>query len=265
MKRFLRHSLSTLTYYALRLRNGHHKGVRILTYHRVTDAHPKERLCVPVANFARQMRYLRLLGFQTVTLAQVHRAFHGQGHLPPRPIVVSFDDGFEDNWLHAHPILARHGFRGVFFIPSDFIEASGAHQHHPDDRPMSWEHLETLLAEGHEIGAHSISHHKLTQLDTVEAYWEVRGSKEILEERLKRPVDFFCYPSGAYNQLIQRAVKASGYLGACTVEPGANYPGANLFSLKRTEVSAFDTLWDFHKKLFGAYDWLHVAVQRMKQ
>jgi len=180
--------------------------------------------------------------------------------LPENVVVITFDDGYEDNFLNASPELARYGFTACFFVPSAFVNAP-ATRHPAEDRPMSWEQLRGLLAHGHEIGAHSVTHRHLTSLTPQDVAWEAAESKRVLEHHLQRPIDFFCYPAGQYNEPIRLAVKTSGYLGACTVEPGANIAGADPFALKRTEVSAFDSLWDLEKKLAGAYDWLHVAVQ----
>ena len=288
MRRFFRSALSDLTHAARRLTDGHDPGLRILTYHRVTDAHPRERLCVPVSRFEEQMRRLRERGYQTISLAQAvdwltgqrqatsdKRQVIGDGRQEtrsasqvPGPMshapsaVLTFDDGYEDNFRYAAPAMERYGFTGIFFVPSGFIEDGESHP--LDDRPMTWEHLCELLRRGHEIGGHSVSHRRLASLEAIEMFWEVRGCKETLEQALRHPVEAFCYPSGDYNEMVKRAVMRSGYRAACTVEPGANIPGADPLALKRTEISGFDSLWDFEKKLAGAYNWLHRSVQRMK-
>ncbi len=232
-------------------------------YHRVTDAHPGNRLCVPVARFADQMRWLHEHEYRTISFAEAVELVRGRA---PRPklIVLTFDDGFEDNFLYAYRALAQYGFTGCFFVPSAFI-ASGQVGHEAVDQPMSWAQLDELVREGHEVGAHSVSHAKLTQIDPVQMREEVRGSKEAIEQGLQQPVKFFCYPSGDYDDAVKQAVRDSGYDGACTVEPGANYPGADPFALTRTEISAFDSLWDVEKKIAGAFDWMHRIVQWTKQ
>lgn len=130
---------------------------------------------------------------------------------------------------------------------------------------MTWAHLGTLLHEGHEVGAHSVTHRRLTECDPRDLSMEIQGCRRVLEQRLRRPVRFFCYPSGDYNALVKERVREAGYTAACTVRPGANRPGQDLFALARTEVSAFDSPWDFKKKLSGAYDWLHASVQGWKR
>ncbi len=261
MSSLLRGTLSDLTYRAIRLRNGAaHAQLRILMYHRVTDAHPSDRLCVPVARFDAQMRFLRERGYQAVSFAHAVRWVAGEEELTHPSVVITFDDGYEDNFLYAHPALRRQGFTGCFFVPSGFVEAV---DRAPEDRSMTWAQLHELLRAGHEIGAHSVTHRKLTMLDAAAMQAEVRLCKEALERGLGRAVELFCYPAGAYNAAVRRAVAESGYRAACTVAPGANRTGADPFTLRRTEISAFDSLWDLEKKLAGAYDWLHAAVQWM--
>ena len=260
----LRGLLSDLTYQALRLRRAASPELRVLMYHRVTDAHPDDRLCVSVVHFEAQMRFLHEAGYRTVTVADAVRLAEGRGTSAGKAVAITFDDGYEDNFLSAAPTMARYGFTGCFFVPTQFIE-SDANRYTLADRPMGWEQLMGLLQSGHEVGAHSVKHVELTKLGAEAMRWEVEHSKAVLEQRLGRPVDFFCYPRGAYNAQVKAAVQAAGYRGACSVEPGAVQPGADPFTLRRTEVSAFDSLWDFEKKLAGAYDWMHAAVQVMKR
>ena len=275
MTHTLRGALSELTYQAIRLTNGRAAGVRILTYHRVTDAHPGDRLCVPVARFSEQMRWLHEAGYQTISFAQTVAWVTGgtrdvqPGTRSPKPgttptaksVVLTFDDGYEDNFLHAYPAMARYGLTGIFFVPSAFIEGGPDGHVSAVDRPMSWVQLQELVQTGHEIGAHSVSHAKLTQLPPERVTWEISGCKQALEQHLQHAVDFFCYPSGDYDDHVRETVVACGYRGACTVEPGANHPGDDPFVLTRTEISAYDSLRDFEKKLAGAYDWMHGVWQ----
>ena len=281
MKRLMRAAVSDLAYQARRLTGRAGGGLRVLMYHRVTDAHPGYRLCVPVKNFEAQMRWLREHGYQTMTFAQAVEWVQGGGtgneirgtkalntavsRFPfpvSRPVVLTFDDGFEDNFLQAYPAMARHGFTGCFFAPSAFIQA-GVDGHPAADRPMSWAQLQELVRMGHEVGAHSVSHAELTTIPADAMRHEVRDCKGALEQGLGRPVEFFCYPRGDYDAAVRQAVVDAGYRGACSVEPGANGLGTDPYALHRTEISAVDTLWDFEKKLGGGFDWLHAKIQQV--
>lgn len=263
MKQLLRSALSDLTYRAMRLARKGPQGLRILMYHRVTDAHPSKRLCVPVARFAEQMRWLNQEGYRTITFREaIGWVTSDKRQATSKTVVLTFDDGYEDNFIHAAHIMQRYGFVGTFFIPSAFI-AAGPNGHPAQDRPMTWQQLKELAARGHEIGAHSVSHAKLSRIPEDQVVYEVRRCKEDLEAGLGQPVRTFCYPSGDYNRRVRNIVQANGYAGACTVEPGANRPGTDPFVLTRTEISAFDSLWDFQKKMAGAYDWLHAIWQTL--
>ena len=260
MARWVRHLLSGTAYRLLQAA-GRSSGLRMLMYHRVTDAHPQERLCVRVQAFADQMRWLHDRGYRTLTFAQAVEVARRKRPLSEKMVVLTFDDGYADNFQNAYPELKRYGFTGCFFVPSAFIESAGKAQHPPADEPMGWDMLQALLHDGHEVGAHSVTHRKLTIIPDGEAEWEVRASKEALEKGLGRKVECFCYPAGAYNASIRRCVEQEGYRGACTVKPGPVRPGDDPFELTRTEISGFDTPDDFEKKLAGAYDWLHTMAQ----
>ena len=209
------------------------------------------------------MRWLVDHGYRSISFREAVDWVQAPGsrlERPERRIVITFDDGYEDNRLHAARLMEQQGLRGIFFVPSGFIQQGPAGVA-PEDRPMSWAQLHELLAAGHEIGAHSVSHRFLTRLNMSELEREIGACKYVLEHGLRCGVDFFCYPAGDYNAAAKAMVKALRYDGACTVEPGANHPGQEMFALARTEISASDSLRDLEKKLAGAYDSLHRAAQ----
>ncbi len=257
--------ISGVAYRFIRMTGTERGALRMLMYHRVTDAHPDERLCVRVDAFAEHMRRLSADGWRTVSFADAIEMARGKKPIPEKSLAITFDDGFEDNYTYALPSLAQYGFKACFFVPSAFIESAGNTEHAPDDRPMTWEQLHELIQQGHEVGAHSVTHRKLTLMPHAEAEWEIKECKAIIENRLTLPVRWFCYPAGACNAAIRKAVARAGYEGACTVRPGANRPGRDVFALTRTEISGFDTVEDFSKKLAGAYDWMHAALQAFQR
>jgi peptidoglycan/xylan/chitin deacetylase (PgdA/CDA1 family) len=233
------------------------EGIRVLMYHRVTNAHPGDRLCVPVANFQAQMKRLYDQGYRTITLEDLARWVKGGGMLGDKPVVLTFDDGYADNFEWAAPTLIRHGFRATFFIPTGLLDASRP----APDHAMTWEQLRILHIEGHAIGAHSVTHRNLTLLTPAELEREVRDSKRVIEQRLGLEVNYFCYPAGHCNAAVRQAVERAGYRAACTVEPGANVRDTDPLRLRRTEIGGADTLHDVDKKLAGAFDAWHRAAQ----
>lgn len=188
-----------------------HTGpVPILEYH-VLGAAPADapypELYVSRPDFRRQMDWLDRNGYQAVTLDQVERAWYRGGTLPPKPVVISFDDGYRPQFTFALPQLRKHGWAGVLNLKaegSDLYESN----------------VEAMLAAGWELAAHTIHHLDLTELDAAQLREEVAGSRAILRREYGVPVDNFCYPSGAFDATVIAAVRAAGYVGATTEIPG---------------------------------------------
>jgi peptidoglycan/xylan/chitin deacetylase (PgdA/CDA1 family) len=190
---------------------GPHRGpVPILEYH-VLGAPPAEapypELYVRRTDFHRQMDWLQSNGFQAVTLEQVERAWYHGGDLPPKPVVISFDDGYRPQFTYALPELRRHGWAGVLNL-----KAEGSDLYHSN--------VEAMIKAGWELAAHTIHHLDLTELDPARLREEVAGSRALLRREYGVPVDNFCYPSGRFDPTVIAAVKAAGYVGATTEIPG---------------------------------------------
>jgi peptidoglycan/xylan/chitin deacetylase (PgdA/CDA1 family) len=184
-----------------------YKGpVPILEYHVL--GHPPEgapypELYVGRSDFEKQMDWLEERGYEAVTLEQVQEAWYGKGTLPPKPIVISFDDGYRPQFTFALPTLRKHGWAGVLNL-----KAAGSELYESNVRAM--------LAAGWELAAHTIHHLDLTELGPEELKEEVAGSRKILQEEFKVPVNNFCYPAGQFDETVIKAVEAAGYKGATT-------------------------------------------------
>ena len=192
-----------------------HTGpVPILEYH-VLGAAPADapypELYVSRPDFRRQLDWLERHGYEAVTLDQVQEAWHRGGTLPPKPVVVSFDDGYRPQFTYALPELRRHGWAGVLNL-----KAEGS-----DLYPSN---VEAMIAAGWELASHTITHPDLTTLNAAALSREVAGSRAILRREYGVPVDNFCYPSGRYDAAVIAAVRAAGYAGATTEVPGVRRP-----------------------------------------
>lgn len=241
-------------------KSGADPGLRILTYHRVNDFHPDDRLSVRVEEFRAQMRHLAEHGYRTISLSDVaHR-----GPLPANPIVLTFDDGYADNYQYAMPVLKEFGFRAVVFVTVNLIGTDNRlprYSESPDrDRLLTWEETSRLAESGWEIGSHTLTHPDLRTLSDADLRREVEESRRAPDGQL---FESFCYPSGFYDGRVLRAVREAGYLSAVTTLPGANFSGDNLLTLHRTEISGFDNLNVFKMKLSGAFDFLHQIYQSL--
>ena len=250
--RFLRSTLSSLIYYGGRIGKGTDPGVRILCYHNVND-HEKKYTTVSVSNFKSQMEFLSQEEYQTLSLKDL-LLDQENGHLLKK-IVITFDDGWGDNYEHAFPILKRLGFKATIFLIADRIGE-------PDY--LTREQIDEMYRYGIQFGSHTLSHPDLTALSENDQQNEIVNSRKKLEDQFHFKVDFFCYPSGLYNQTSVQIVRKAGYLGACSNSPGSNRNGQETALLKRTEIGNQDTLFDFEKKIAGAYDLIHQGLHWLR-
>lgn len=184
-----------------------HTGpVPILEYH-VLGAAPADEpypdLYVTRPDFHKQMDWLDEHDYEAVTLEQVEEAWYRGATLPPKPVVVSFDDGYRPQFTYALPELRRHGWAGVLNL-----KAEGS-----DLYPSN---IEAMIAAGWEVAAHTINHLDLTELNAAQLKEEVAGSRAILRREYGVPVKNFCYPAGRFDATVIAAVKAAGYVGATT-------------------------------------------------
>jgi peptidoglycan/xylan/chitin deacetylase (PgdA/CDA1 family) len=188
-----------------------HTGpVPILEYHvlgRPQTEVPYPDLYVPRASFRKQMAWLADQGYEAVTLEEVEAAWYDGGELPPRPVVISFDDGYRPQFTFALPQLRKRGWPGVLNL-----KAEGSDLYESNVRAM--------LAAGWEVASHTIDHSDLTTLDPAALRREVAGSRRILQRAYDIPVADFCYPAGRFDATVVAAVEAAGYTGATTEIPG---------------------------------------------
>jgi peptidoglycan/xylan/chitin deacetylase (PgdA/CDA1 family) len=184
----------------------HHGPVPILEYHVL--GHPPEgapypELYVGRTDFEKQMDWLEEQGYEAVTLEQVQEAWYHGGKLPPKPIVLSFDDGYRPQFTFALPTLRKHGWAGVLNLKaegSDLYESN----------------VKAMIAAGWELAAHTIHHLDLTELGPEELKEEVAGSRKLLQKEYGVPVNNFCYPAGQFDETVVKAVEEAGYTGATT-------------------------------------------------
>jgi peptidoglycan/xylan/chitin deacetylase (PgdA/CDA1 family) len=207
--------------------------VPILMYHVVAappaDA-PYPELYVRPADFSRQLDWLAGRGFQAVTLQRVVDSWHGTAGLPRRPIVISFDDGYRSQFVNAFPALRRRRWPGVLNLAIRNLKPSWG---------ISARRVRTLVRAGWEIDSHTIDHPDLTAVEPEALRRQVAASRAYLRRVFGVPANFFCYPAGRYDETVMAAVRAAGYGGATTTEPGLAEP-SELWELDRVRVSGSD-------------------------
>ncbi len=219
--------------------------VPILMYHHIADAPAgadavRRDLSVSPAMFARQIEYLRSNGYHTISLADLVERLRDNRALPSKPIVLTFDDGYDDNYTTAFPLLLKAGFSGAFFIITDFVGQRGY---------ARWDQIAEMARGGMGIEAHGRTHPDLSVASAADVTWQVAGSRAAIETRLGTTVRFYCYPSGRYTAQTISILRANGYTAAVTTAYGATHTSVGLFELARVRVRAADTLDQFVAKV----------------
>ena len=206
-------------------------SVPILVYHVIAQPFPDSPfpgLYVPRAEFRAQMEALRRAGFHSVTLDQVERSWSNGTALPPRPVVISFDNGYRTQYTEALPILRRLGWVGV-----ENLQLSGLP---PSQGGLGPAEVRALVAAGWELDTQGFSHADLPKLDAAGLRHELAVARTELRRRYGVPVNWFCYPSGDYDGAVVAEARRAGYVGATTILPGWATPQDDRYRLPRLRV-----------------------------
>jgi len=209
-----------------------HAIVPILMYHVINPpiaGAPYPGLYVPAPEFAAQMRALKAAGWHAVTMDQLEANWtRGVPLGPGRPIVLSFDNGYQSQYTNALPVLRQLGWVGV-----ENIQLTGLP---PSQGGLTQAQVRGLLAAGWELDTQGISHADLITLSPSELHYQVATARQMLRQRYGVPVNWFCYPSGHYDSNVIAAVRSAGYVGSTTVVPGWASRADDSYRLPRLRV-----------------------------
>ena len=239
----------------------------MLVYHSVrpVGAISPSPYVVDPEQFSRQMEWLVEKDYQVVSLATALDTFRTDYPLPPKTIVLSFDDGCRDNLTYAAPIVRRYGFAPIVFLcPDLFGQAEGKHRDFITPSPLLTrdEALELIQA-GWAVGGHTRRHPRLVGHCTGEELDdEVGGCRVAIQHLLGYDAKIFAYPFGQFDAVVKQCVIRHGYEAACTTLGGFNTARTDRFELRRIVIRAGDDLREFHRKAQGAYDWLGYFKRR---
>jgi peptidoglycan/xylan/chitin deacetylase (PgdA/CDA1 family) len=215
--------------------------VPILMYHKVNPDPETGGLGLRVhpGNFEWQMKYLKDNGYHSVDLGAVVDYFQKGKGLPEKPVVITFDDGYQDNYRYAYPILRKYGFTGTIFVVANTVGGFNEYDYkaniQPKNKMLSWKEIKEMNANGITIGAHTLDHVNLNTIHEKEARRQILQSKKVLEKKLGKEVRYFCYPYGEYNRAAVKIVRESGYLAATSSRPGVVNSAMNPYTLKRID------------------------------
>ncbi len=198
----------------------------ILLYHHVDPEGTDPRYNVLPDVFATQMQALEDWGYTTITATQLIQAIAEGAPLPPRPIVITFDDGHYSVYEYAFPVMEEHGFFGVTYIVANRMKSYGF---------TGVPQLEEMISAGWEVGSHSYTHSDLT-LDRSIAFTEIYDSRERLSESLSQAVMTFAYPYGKFDHYLGDRTGKWGYIGAMGLGTGYTHQQNSIYYLQRIEV-----------------------------
>ena len=224
----------------------------ILVYHNI--GYEKESFFVTPENFTKQMEYIKKNGYEVITFDEMVKGIKGKKRFKRNKVVITLDDGYEDNFEYAYPVLKRFGFPATIFIITDFI---GKVSTGDEKKFLNWDEVIAMSKDNISFGAHTKTHFYLgVVLDEKIAFEEIAGSKKVIEQRIGKPVDYFCYPGGGFNEKAKALVVQAGYKGACTTNRGFAKFNSDVYELKRIKVTNADmnNPFSFWVKLSGYYN-----------
>jgi peptidoglycan/xylan/chitin deacetylase (PgdA/CDA1 family) len=216
------------------LQNTWDEGLLILMYHAIEAPPLRHRLrylCVGPRKLRAQVRELLDSDARFIPAAEVNRTADRE-----RRVLITLDDGFQSILRNGLPVFRELGVPAIAYIVAGQLGGSNVWDRNKglkERRLMSRAEILEWVGAGYEIGAHTLTHRRLTDLSPAEARREIFDSKKILEDLIGRPVPDFCYPYGTWNEAVRDLVREAGYETACTVDPGYNFPETNRFTLGR--------------------------------
>ena len=216
--------------------------------------------------FEEHLSYLDQCHYTPITVTRFVKAItHSKDELPPRPIVITFDDAYADFYTNALPALQRHNFVATLYVPTAFISSTSRWLEPIGEgsRPMlTWLQLAEIRASGIECGAHSHTHQPLDMLPLSVAREEIVCSKEVLEEYLGQQVTTFAYPYGFYSASVRQIVQDAGYSSACAVRLTRSSLQDDLYALARIAIRLNTTVQALETALAGRGPLVSSSVQQ---
>lgn len=229
------------------------RPVAVLLYHHI-NPHAGDTVTVTPEVFAGQMSFLKEAGYSTLTVAELLDHMSGVRQLPHKSVLLTFDDGWLDNYLFAYPVLAQYRFRATFFLVTGRVNGVNMASQ-PDSVPshdeakllvasgeagrvvMGWELVRRLQAEGLcEFFPHTATHRKCSILDDAALAAELALSKADLERELSREGFCLCWPYGDFDARTVQAARDAGYRALFTTVDGFVSTGSDADCIRRIEV-----------------------------
>lgn len=208
----------------------------ILTYHSIGDDRPP--LSISVSQFSEQMEWLSR-NAQVIPLGDLVNALRRKHSLATNTVVLTFDDGYQDFYTQAAPVLRHFGFSATVFLPTEYCGRTNSWPGQPrwvsEEPLLSWTQVEELAREGFQFGSHSVTHPDMSRLSDTQAEREIVESKREIAAHTGSPVEFFCYPYGRWGKET-REIVSRHFCGACSTAAATVRSSADPFVLPRVDA-----------------------------
>jgi len=227
--------------------------IPVLLYHSVSDDVLDERLTMDIISFKHQMNIIKKWGFKPITIEDYEKYRINRNRSMHKKVLITFDDGFEDNYTNAFPILSNNNFPAVVFLITGLINEKATWlENHPqlsEKKMLTWEQIKKMKKGNIAFGSHAVNHTNLSFLNRKELIIELGSSKEIIEKELNCRVSSLSYPFSAHSSPVIEIARKCGYTVAFAVDSGDN----TAFRLNRTKCNGPESRFIFLLKLLGWY------------
>lgn len=241
-------------------------GIPILMYHSISgdvEEHGSAyfHICTAPRVFREHVKLLSSSGYKTVGLGEAVSMLEAGNGATEKLVVLTFDDGYEDFYTEAFPILSEFGYSATVFLPTAYIGDSA--RRFNGRRCLTWNQVRELRDEGIEFGSHTVTHPQLHSVGPRQFRDELQESRWKIEGELAESVESFSYPYAFpetdrfFVRQLQGTLQEAGYKRGVSTIVGKAGPTDDRLFLKRLPANSDDDLQFFHAKLEGAYDWLH--------
>jgi len=232
----------------------------ILMYHMVSE--PKTtaevKYACPPSQFEKHIQMLLSEGFKPISIEAVDSYYSQNSPIPDKAFLITLDDGFEDNYTNAFPILQRYNIPALIYLVTGLLGKTNQWVSAPtfsERKMLSWWQILEMANHGIRFGSHTVSHPKLTELDDGSVNEELIQSKQIIEDQLGLECRHFAYPYGLLTEKTRELVQKAGFKTACSTRSGFNNASRDALMLHRIEVYGNDSAWKLKQKImFGTND-----------
>ncbi len=232
----------------------------ILMYHMISEpvsAEQAQLACSPRL-FRTQLTLLKSQGYSFYHLSDVIEWLKKNQPIPERSIVITMDDGYQDNYENAFPILNELKVPATIFLATALIGETNRwinNETFANKAMLSWQQIEEMRTHGIRFGGHTKNHVRLTEVDDKTALDEITQCKSAIENRLGEKINYFAYPYGLFKQEHKEMVKEAGFTASCSTQSGFNGLDADILALRRIDVHGSDNESRFMRKIsFGTND-----------